>query len=59
MTKFIIGLLSKLRYIGGEKLVSKDQAIGGVIFIVCFIVAVGYFIALAFTPQLSDLFGWS
>jgi len=40
---------------------SKDQAIGGIIFIVCVIVAIGYFIALAFTPQLSDLlgFGWS
>lgn len=37
---------------------SKDQAIGGVIFIVCVIVAIGYFIALAFTPQISELFGW-
>ena len=37
---------------------SKDQAIGGIIFIVCVIVAIGYFIALAFTPQISNLFGW-
>jgi len=38
---------------------SKDQAIGGIIFIVCVIVAIGYFIALAFTPQLAnDLFKW-
>jgi len=41
--------------------VSKDQAIGGIIFIVCVIVAIGYFIALTFTPQVSDLLGlgWS
>jgi len=39
-------------------MVSKDQVIGGIIFIVCVIVAIGYFIALAFTPQLNDLFKW-
>jgi len=39
-------------------MVSKDQMIGGIIFIVCVIVAIGYFIALAFTPQLSSMFGW-
>jgi len=38
---------------------SKDQVIGGIIFIVCVIVAIGYFIALAFTPQVYDLLGWS
>jgi len=37
--------------------VSKDQWIGGVIFIVCVIVAIGYFVALAFTPQVIDLLG--
>jgi formate hydrogenlyase subunit 3/multisubunit Na+/H+ antiporter MnhD subunit len=39
-------------------MVSKDQGIGALIFIVCVIVAVAYFIALAFTPQLSNLFKW-
>jgi len=39
-------------------MMSKDQAIGGLIFIVCVIVAIGYFVALAFTPQVSALFGW-
>ncbi len=39
-------------------MMSRDQVIGGVIFIVCVIVAIGYFIALAFTPQVSDLFNW-
>lgn len=39
-------------------MVSKDQGIGGVIFIVCVIVAIAYFIALAFTPQVSGLFNW-
>ena len=37
---------------------SKDQAIGGLIFIVCVIVAIGYFIALAFTPQVIDFLDW-
>jgi len=37
--------------------VSKDQAIGGVIFIVCVIVAIGYFVALAFTPDVITLLG--
>jgi formate hydrogenlyase subunit 3/multisubunit Na+/H+ antiporter MnhD subunit len=40
-------------------MVSKDQGIGGVIFIVCVIVAIAYFIALAFTPQVSGLFNWN
>jgi len=39
--------------------VSKDQAIGGIIFIVCVIVALGYFVALVFTRELSFLFGWN
>ena len=36
-------------------MVSKDQTIGGVIFIVCVIVAVGYFIALFFTEPLRNM----
>jgi len=36
-------------------MVSKDQTIGGVIFVVCVIVAVGYFIALFFTEPLKSL----
>jgi len=40
-------------------MMSKDQAIGGIIFIVCVIVAIGYFIALALTPQVSSMFGWN
>jgi len=40
--------------------VSKDQAIGGIIFIVCVVVAIGYFIALAFTGELvNTLLGWN
>ena len=36
-------------------MVSKDQMIGGVIFVVCVIVAVGYFVALFFTEPLRSL----
>ena len=37
-------------------MVSKDQAIGGLIFIVCVIVAIGYVIALFLPTQLFSLF---
>lgn len=36
---------------------SKDQVIGGIIFIVCVIVAIGYFVALVFTPDVIKLIG--
>ncbi|MEM2875910.1 MAG: hypothetical protein QXL67_03025 [Candidatus Bathyarchaeia archaeon] len=36
-------------------MVSKDQAIGGIIFVACVVVAFGYFIALVFTPYLPNV----
>jgi len=36
---------------------SKDQAIGGLIFIVCVVVIIGYIAALFFPIQVSDLIG--
>jgi len=38
-------------------LVSKDQAIGGLIFIVCVVVIIGYIAALFFPTQLGNLIG--
>jgi len=35
-------------------MVSKDQAIGGVIFIVCAVIAIGYIVALFFTKEVVD-----
>jgi len=55
MTKFIIWLLSKHRYIGGEKTLSKDQAIGGIIFLVCIVVIIGYIAALFFPTDIGKL----
>ena len=37
---------------------SKDQAIGGVIFIVCAVIAIGYVITL-FHPYWLEIFGWT
>lgn len=54
-----MGLLTKHGYIVVVmNMVSKDQTIGGLIFLVCVVVAIAYVIALAFTPQVSELFGW-
>jgi predicted DNA-binding transcriptional regulator len=40
----------------GEKcMVSKDQSIGGVIFLVCVVVAVGYLASMIYPKWLSDL----
>jgi len=36
---------------------SKDQAIGGAIFIVCLLVAIGYIITLFLTEQVVDVLG--
>ena len=36
-------------------MVSKDQAIGGVIFIVCAVIAIGYIVTLFFTKEVVDL----
>jgi hypothetical protein len=36
---------------------SKDQAIGGAIFIVCLLVAIGYIITLFLTPDVVNLLG--
>jgi len=38
-------------------MVSKDQAIGGVIFLVCVIVAIGYLVTLIYPQWLKDLLG--
>jgi len=57
MTKFIIVMLSKHRYIGGEKTVSKDQAIGGIIFLVCIVIIIGYIAALFFPTEVAGLIG--
>jgi len=43
--------------ISGEKALSKDQAIGGAIFVVCLIVAIGYIITLFLTPDVVNLLG--
>jgi len=37
--------------------VSKDQAIGGLIFIVCVVVIIGYIAALFFPTQVGNLIG--
>jgi hypothetical protein len=39
----------------GEKSMSKDQAIGGLIFLVCAIVAVGYLVTLVYPKWLVDI----
>jgi len=50
----IIGLLSKHGYIG-VKIVSKDQAIGGLIFLVCVVVIIGYILGMFFyDPWIKD-----
>jgi len=36
-------------------MVSKDQAIGWVIFIVCVVIAIGYIVALFFPEEVGDL----
>jgi len=44
------------------KMVSKDQAIGGIIFLVCVVVAIGYIVALFFPEFIMNTllnFGWS
>jgi len=38
-------------------MVSKDQAIGWLIFIVCVVVAIGYIVALLFPIELGELVG--
>ena len=38
-------------------MVSKDQAVGWVIFIVCVVIAIGYIAALIFPVELGDLIG--
>jgi Na+-driven multidrug efflux pump len=45
-----------MRCLGGEKLMSKDQAIGGVILVVCVIVALGYIgLLFLYDPYISSL----
>jgi len=44
------------------KMVSKDQAIGGLIFLVCVVVAIGYIVALFFPEFIMNTllnFDWS
>jgi len=40
---------------GGEKPLSKDQAIGGVIFIVCLLIAIFYVVTLFYPKWMVDL----
>jgi len=40
-------------------MVSKDQAIGGIIFIVCVILIIGYIAALFFYPSIQTALGWT
>lgn len=40
-------------------MVSKDQAIGGIILIVCAVIAVLYFVAIVFAGNIIDFFEWS
>ena len=39
-------------------MVSKDQAIGGLIFIVCIVIIIGYIAALFFPIEIAKLIGW-
>ena len=62
-TNFIIELLTKNGYIVVVmSMVSKDQAIGGLIFLVCLVVAIGYIVALFFPEFIINTllnFSWS
>ncbi len=40
-------------------MVSKDQAIGGLIFLVCVVVAIGYIAALFFPIEVGNLIGFT
>ncbi len=40
-------------------MVSKDQAMGALIFLVCAVVVVGYVVALLFTGNVARVFGWN
>lgn len=40
-------------------MVSKDQAIGGIILIVCVVIAALYFVAIIFANNIIDWFAWS
>lgn len=42
-----------------NKKVSKDQAIGGLIFIVCVVLIVGYVAGMFFYPNIKDALGWT
>ncbi len=39
-------------------MVGKDQAIGGVILLVCAVIAILYFVAIVFATNIVELFGW-
>jgi len=54
-TKFIMGLKTKHGYnVVKKDMVSKDQAIGGVIFLVCVVVIIGYLATLIYPQWLYD-----
>ncbi len=40
-------------------MVSKDQAIGWAIFLVCAVIAIVYFVALVFAENVIQWFGWN
>jgi len=60
---FIMGLLAKHGYvIVVMNMVSKDQAIGGLILLVCVVVAIGYIVTLFFPEAIINTLlnlGWS
>jgi predicted DNA-binding transcriptional regulator len=39
--------------------VSKDQAIGGLIFIVCIVLIIGYILGMFFYPNIKDALNWT
>jgi predicted DNA-binding transcriptional regulator len=58
MVNFKKRMQVNMAYSGDEKMVSKDQAIGGIIFIVCLVIALVYLVTL-FYPQWLEIVGIS
>jgi len=40
-------------------MVSKDQAIGWIIFLVCAVIALAYTVSMIWPSEVTDLLGWS
>ena len=42
-----------------KEMVSKDQAIGWIIFLVCAVIALGYTVSMIWPSEVTDVLGWS